>query len=417
MVSLCLGGDPEPCPPGSQLPQRQEIHGAAPGADQARTCSFGPRLFLHGRTDEQVCATRVLTSEASTYMKTKHRRCKTNCLCCTLPDDRGRQRRRLRCELRGWPKSPLSCWRIPSPPLLARERRTGRDRRPRFTTQDAESGERTRRFNDGKGLSRGTAAKRTHFCTQKSAFYSERTRFCTSKIAFYSKTAAICGRSPTPRDGVCANPGPEGGFFILAGWRILPQAVLPRERRIRRDRRLRFTTQDAKSGERTRRFNDGKGLSCWAAAKRTHFCTPKTAFYAKRTYFCTWKIAFCSQTAAICWSPQTANDGVQAREVRGSTLKIGDCATPPLGPAWPGQAPALQTSLSWFPDTVRGIGDYSENDCAKGALECGSASSAPYTDLGAVAGAALPPCLAERLRLSGLRPLFRGYLASLRLAG
>ena len=45
-----------------------------------------------------------------------------------------------------------------------------------------------------------------------------------------------------------------------------------------------------------------------------------------------------------------------------------------------------------------------------------AACSEPYTDLGAVAGAALPPCLAERLRLSGLRPLFLGCSARLRLA-
>jgi hypothetical protein len=59
--------------------------------------------------EEQVCATRVFTSEATKYMKTRHRFCKTNCRYRTLPDDRGRCRRRLRCELRGWLKSSASC--------------------------------------------------------------------------------------------------------------------------------------------------------------------------------------------------------------------------------------------------------------------------------------------------------------------
>ena len=49
--------------------------------------------------------------------------------------------------------------------------------------------------------------------------------------------------------------------------------------------------------------------------------------------------------------------------------------------------------------------------------EGGSCCSEPYTDIGAVTVAALPPCLAERLRLSGLRPLFLIFSARLRLAG
>jgi hypothetical protein len=49
LVSLCLGGDPAPRPPESQSPQRQEIHGAAPGAGQARTSSLEPALIPHSR--------------------------------------------------------------------------------------------------------------------------------------------------------------------------------------------------------------------------------------------------------------------------------------------------------------------------------------------------------------------------------
>jgi hypothetical protein len=43
----------------------------------------------------------VNTSEATNYLKTKYRCCKTNCLCRTMPDDRGRQWHRLRSVLWG----------------------------------------------------------------------------------------------------------------------------------------------------------------------------------------------------------------------------------------------------------------------------------------------------------------------------
>ena len=51
------------------------------------------------RPKEQVCAARARTSEAIKYMKTRHRLCKTNCRRRTVPEDQGRQRGRLRCEL------------------------------------------------------------------------------------------------------------------------------------------------------------------------------------------------------------------------------------------------------------------------------------------------------------------------------
>jgi hypothetical protein len=72
----------------------------------ARTTAFVVRGFSMacGRAadlEEQVCATRFVTSEAIKYMKTKHGCCKMNCRRSTLPDDRNRQRRRRRCELGG----------------------------------------------------------------------------------------------------------------------------------------------------------------------------------------------------------------------------------------------------------------------------------------------------------------------------
>jgi hypothetical protein len=48
------------------------------------------------------------TTEATKYMKKKHSRCRTNCPCRTLPYDRCRRCRRLRCEL-GSRTAPVAC--------------------------------------------------------------------------------------------------------------------------------------------------------------------------------------------------------------------------------------------------------------------------------------------------------------------
>jgi hypothetical protein len=117
---------PVPRPPERQSLQHQETHQAAPGAcstdpsfracpDPAvagegaaafpggtdllfRSAAFACRSGRAADLEGQVCATRVLTSEATTYMKTKYRSCKTNCLGRTMPHHRGHPRNRLCCE-------------------------------------------------------------------------------------------------------------------------------------------------------------------------------------------------------------------------------------------------------------------------------------------------------------------------------